>query len=113
MQVLSEFARRANRVVAQPLRGSRATAESGPWFHHLIMPWLIARVLNAKGRHAFVAEIQFGRHGFRSLLARSVLPYFPDLTTHSFSDDAISFTLADLTRAESVGRGVHVSHLNA
>jgi hypothetical protein len=35
------------------------------------------------------------------LLVHSVLPHFPDLTTDLFSEDTISFLLADLNRAGS------------
>lgn len=77
-----------------------SNGDSRSWFLHL-MPWLLAKVLNAGGRHAFVAEFNKEGSRFRSLLARSVLPYFSDLTTDSFSEDAISFLLADLNRAGS------------
>ena len=75
-------------------------AASGDWFCHR-MACLFARVLNAGARHAFVAEFNRTASRFQSLLALSVLPCFPDLTTDAFCEDAISFLLADLNRAGS------------
>jgi len=72
--------------------------ESGYWLVDR-MAWLFARVLNAAARHAFVAEFNKSGSRFRRLLAHSVLPHFPDLTTDILNEDAISFLLADLGRA--------------
>ena len=74
--------------------------DSGGWFCYRLA-CLFARVLNAGTRHAFLAEFNKVGSRFRSLLAHSILPHFPDLTTDVFSEDAISFLLADLNRAGS------------
>jgi hypothetical protein len=79
------------------------STESGYWFCYQ-MACLFARVLNGGARHAFVAEFNKAGSRFRSLLAHSVLPHFPDLTTDVFGEDAISFLLADLNRAGSAAR---------
>ena len=66
------------------------------------MAHLFARGLDAESRHAFVAEFNTRGSRFRRLLANYVLPNFPDLTTDAFSEDAISYLLADLNRSEIV-----------
>jgi len=76
--------------------------ESKSWFSYLV-PWLFARVLSPGGRRAFVVEFNKEGSRFRSLLARSVLPYLPDLTTDSFSEGAVSFLLAELNRTGTAG----------
>lgn len=59
---------------------------------------LFAENLRDEDRYAFVAEFNKPTSRFRRLLAHSVLPARSDLTTDSFSEDAISFLLADLNR---------------
>jgi hypothetical protein len=64
---------------------------------------LFATHLKAQDRNAFVAEFNKPRSRFRRLLAHSILNKRRDLTTDSFSEDAISFLLADLNREGSAG----------
>jgi hypothetical protein len=75
-------------------------AESGFWFRYQ-MAWLFGSVLSAGARNALLTEFNSGSSRFRRVLADYVLPRFPNLTTDSFSDDAISFLLADLNRKGS------------
>jgi hypothetical protein len=78
-------------------------SESGFWFIYQ-MAGLFAKARGA--RSAFVAEFNKQGSRYRSVLAYSVLPRFPDLTTDAFSEDAISFLLADLNRPGAAG-GLH------
>jgi hypothetical protein len=72
-------------------------SESGFWFVDRLT-WLFGRILDPESREAFVAEFNSPSSRFRRLLAHYVLPKFPDLTTDAFSEDAVSFLLADLNR---------------
>ena len=74
--------------------------ELGYWFHHE-MAQLFAKFVNAESRKAFVTEFNRSGSEFRKLLARSILPYWSDLTTDVFSEDAISFLLSDLNQDQS------------
>ncbi len=67
------------------------------------MSELFARYLSAESRRAFVTEFNKSGSKFRGLLARFILPLRSDLTTDEFSEDAISFLLADLNRDGSTG----------
>ena len=58
---------------------------------------LFGRHLNREVRNEFVFEFNKSNSMFRRLLLRFVLPYFPDITTEMFNEDAISFLLADLS----------------
>jgi hypothetical protein len=73
--------------------------ENGYWLCDRLS-WLFAMTLTAGARRAFVSEFNKADSRFRDLLAHVVLPQFPDLTTEAFSEDAISFLLADLGRAQ-------------
>ena len=68
---------------------------------------LFGRHLNREVQHEFVFEFNKSRSKFRRLLLRFVLPHLTDITTEMFSEDAISFLLADLSYegSESSFRG--------
>ncbi len=74
--------------------------ESGFWFCYQ-MGWLFGTWVNAGARKALVSEFNRTGSRFRGLLARFVLPHFPDLTTDALSENAISFLLADLSEAKN------------
>ena len=57
--------------------------------------------LNREVQHEFVSEFNESSSKFRQLLVRFVLPHLTDITTEMFSEDAISFLLADLSYEES------------
>ena len=57
--------------------------------------------LNREVQHEFVSEFNESSSKFRRLLARFVLPHLTDITTEMFSEDAVSFLLADLSCEES------------
>jgi SIR2-like domain len=59
---------------------------------------VVGNCVDDAGRAAILAE--FNRHGsrFRSVLLENVLPYLRDITSDSFTDDAISFLLSDLNQ---------------
>ena len=61
---------------------------------------LFGQHLDVQGQNEFVREFNNSDSEFRESLARFVLPYFANVTTDRFSEDAISFLLADL-RCES------------
>ena len=63
--------------------------------------------LNREVQHEFVSEFNESSSKFRRLLARFVLPHLTDITTEMFSEDAVSFLLADLSceGSESSVRG--------
>ncbi|MBK7405926.1 MAG: hypothetical protein IPJ41_15225 [Phycisphaerales bacterium] len=63
---------------------------------------LFAVHLSREAQDQFVAEFNRVDSQFRSLLLHFVLPHRNDLTTSVFSEEAISFLLADLNRAGSV-----------
>jgi hypothetical protein len=63
---------------------------------------LFAGHLNREVQDEFVAEFNNSDSKFRRLLLRFVLPYFKNITTDVFSEDAISFLLADLSRRGSI-----------
>jgi hypothetical protein len=63
---------------------------------------LFAEHLNREVQHEFVAEFNKSSSKFRRLLLHFVLPDLSDITTEVFSEDAISFLLADLSRKGSV-----------
>ena len=58
---------------------------------------LFGRHLNREVQHEFVFEFNKPSSKFRRLLLRFVLPHITDITTEMFSEDAISFLLADLS----------------
>ena len=62
---------------------------------------LFGQHLNVEVQNEFVCEFNKPDSKFRRLLLRFVLPSFTDITTDIFSDEAISFLLADLSRKGS------------
>ncbi len=77
------------------------SVEEGYWFVNQLGS-LFAAHLNNEVQDKFVAEFNKADSKFRRLLLHLVLPYFSDITTEVFSEDAISFILADLSREASV-----------
>ncbi len=75
--------------------------ESAFWFRDR-MGSLLARYGNREGQEALLTEFNRSGSKFRKLLMNSVLPHWIDLTTTAFSEEAISFLLADLSRSGSV-----------
>jgi hypothetical protein len=71
------------------------------WFI-LQLGGLFAEHLNHEVQHEFVAEFSKSSSKFRRLLLRFVLPFLSDITTEVFSEDAVSFLLADLSTEGSV-----------
>lgn len=69
------------------------------FLHHL--GGLFSEYLNRDVQHEFVLEFNNPSSKFRRLLLRFVLPHFTDITTDMFSEDAISFLLADLSNEGS------------
>ena len=63
---------------------------------------LFAQHLNQDAQDRLVAEFNKSGSKFRRLLLHFVLPDLSDITTEVFSEDAISFLLADLTREGSM-----------
>jgi hypothetical protein len=61
---------------------------------------LFAQHLDSAGQHEFVAEFNMSNSKYRRLLMKHVLPYFKDITIDVFSEDAISFILADLSQTK-------------
>jgi len=57
---------------------------------------LLGRFLNPESRQLYINEMNKPDSTFRNVLARHVLIHFGDLTTDAFTEDAISFLLADL-----------------
>ncbi|MFZ6680019.1 SIR2 family protein [Undibacterium sp. Tian12W] len=62
--------------------------------------WLFTRCLTKEVRHAFVVEFNNSASKYRDVLSRSILLDQSDLTTDDFSEDAVSFLLADLSRGD-------------
>lgn len=69
----------------------------GYWFRDRIS-WLFSRHTRSSAREEFVFEFNKPDSKFREVLANSILLAQTDLTTDSFSEDAISFLLADITK---------------
>ena len=63
---------------------------------------LFGNHLNRDVQHEFLFEFNKPSSKFRRLLFQFVLPNFTDITTDMFSEDAISFLLADLSDEGSV-----------
>jgi SIR2-like protein len=59
---------------------------------------LFASNLTPDIQDKFVAEFNNSNSRFRSLLLQFILPYWSDITTEVFSEDTVSFLLADLSR---------------
>ncbi|MDB6077448.1 MAG: hypothetical protein JWO82_1195, partial [Akkermansiaceae bacterium] len=62
------------------------------------LSWLLASQVNEETRQRFVIEFNSPLSKYRALLAKSLLLKMNELTTDDFSEDAISFLLADLRR---------------
>ena len=75
--------------------------DSGYWLQDRLS-WLFSSCLNKEVRRSFVVEFNKSGSKYRALLAHSILLRQNDLTTDDFSADAVSFLLADLSRAGSV-----------
>jgi hypothetical protein len=71
------------------------------WFFQDRLSHLFATHLTPEGREAFVSEFNKQWSPYRRVLARTILIARNDLTTEHFSEDAISFLLADLSREKS------------
>jgi hypothetical protein len=87
------------------------TAESDPHTRYWLqerMSWLLTSCVSKETRHSFVIEFNKPGSKYRSLLARSILLRYNDLTTDDFTSDAISFLLADLNRVGSVDYLGHI-----
>jgi hypothetical protein len=63
---------------------------------------LFAEHLNSDVNDKFVTEFNKSGSKFRRFLLRFVLPHRSDITTEVFSEDAISFLLADLNQEGGV-----------
>lgn len=63
---------------------------------------LFGEHLESDTQNLFVDEFNRSGSKFRQILLRFVLPCFKNITTETFSDDSISFMLADLNREGSV-----------
>ena len=70
------------------------------WFLHQL-GGLFNNHLNRDVQHEFIFEFNKPSSKFRRLLLQFVLPHFTDITTDMFSEDAISFLLADLNNEGS------------
>lgn len=77
------------------------STEEGHWFVNQLGS-LFAAHLNNEVQDKFVVEFNKSGSKFRRLLLHTVLPYRNDITTEAFSEDAISFMLADLSQEGSV-----------
>lgn len=75
-------------------------ASAGYWFLNQL-GGLFALHLSREVQDKFVAEFNKSGSKFRRLLLHFVLPHRSDITDEVFSDDAISFMLADLSRERS------------
>jgi hypothetical protein len=59
---------------------------------------MLGRYLTPGSRKLFVSEFNKPDSGFRNVLAQYVLVHFADLTTEDFTEDSVSYLLADLAR---------------
>ena len=71
--------------------------QDGKWVNHQL-GGLFAGYSDDKTQDAFVTEFNKPNSKFRNVLLNYVLYYRMDLITEAFSEDAISFLLADLSR---------------
>jgi hypothetical protein len=78
-----------------------SSTSDGDWFLNQLGA-LFAEHLNREVQDGFVAEFNKSSSRFRWLLLHFVLPDRSNITTEVFSEDAISFLLADLSRKGSV-----------
>ena len=77
-----------------------ASTRDGYWFLDQL-GGLFGTHLNREVQDKFVSEFNKSGSKFRPLLLRYVLPYFKEITTEIFSEDTISFLMADLRRGGS------------
>jgi hypothetical protein len=82
------------------IRDSAGTND-GWWFHNRLS-FLFASKLSHETKHAFVSEFNDEHSPYRSLLARTILLARSDLSIDNFSEEAISFLLADLSTKENL-----------
>lgn len=75
--------------------------DQGYWFVNQLGS-VFAEHLSDEDQDKFIAEFNKSDSKFRRLLLRIVLPFRKDITTEAFSEDAISFILADLNREGNV-----------
>ncbi|MDP1638944.1 MAG: SIR2 family protein [Candidatus Nitrotoga sp.] len=78
---------------------SLAVNQDSAWFIYQI-GGLFAQYLDHSGQHEFIAEFNKSNSDYRRLLLKYILPYFKELTIDVFSEDAISFMLADLNQTK-------------
>lgn len=62
---------------------------------------LFASYLNLEAQNKFLEEFNNSDSQFRFVLAHFILPWRVDITTKAFTEDAISYLLADLNRART------------
>jgi hypothetical protein len=67
------------------------------WWLHYRLSDLLAHRLRLEVKNAFVGEFNKSDSQYRRVLARTILLARTDLTTDQFTNDAISFLLADLS----------------
>lgn len=67
------------------------------------LSWLFAEHVSKNIRHSFVIEFNKPSSKYREVLSDSILPRHIDLTTDDFSENAISFLLADLDQKKIGG----------
>ena len=80
---------------------SELDEKSGYWIRYQT-GLLFAKVLTGDTRRDCLAEFNSAKSKFRKVLASSILLARSDLTSDAFSEDAISFLLADLNREGSM-----------
>lgn len=78
---------------------NQTATDDGQWLVRM-MGGLFAQHLDHSAQHEFVAEFNKSNSKYRELLLKCILPYFSELTIDVFGEDAISFMLADLSRAK-------------
>lgn len=83
--------------------------QSSWWFPNQLGAFF-ANQLSQEKRDLFVAEFNKADSKYRRLLLSCVIPYFKDTTTDAFSEDTISFLLADLNR-EGAATSFYQGHL--
>lgn len=82
-----------------------ATTEDGYWFCHQLGS-LFTEHVNNDVKDKFVSKFNKSDSKYRRLLLLFVLPHLRDITTDVFSEDAISFLLADLKKKRN-GHSIH------
>ena len=72
------------------------------WFALSQIGALFASKLSREARNMFVVEFNNTKSKYRRPVLDYILPHYSDLTTDDFSEDSISFLLADLNRVGAV-----------